>query len=172
MAAELGAEPVLCGFQGGESGAILEPLLDGLPGERHLVPTAGASGCYVTDRRDGGRDVLASALAPPPRATRSMTCSRSRWARHSLPTPWWWCNPFPPESLPARALRQPGGRRARGRHPGARRPLVPRLDSALEGRPDLVKLNDWELAEYVAARWTAPACAQLPSACATPEPVR
>jgi fructose-1-phosphate kinase PfkB-like protein len=25
----------------------------------------------------------------------------------------------------------------------------PRLDSALEGRPDLVKLNDWELAEFV-----------------------
>jgi 1-phosphofructokinase len=25
----------------------------------------------------------------------------------------------------------------------------PRLDSALEGRPDVVKLNDWELAEFV-----------------------
>jgi 1-phosphofructokinase len=25
----------------------------------------------------------------------------------------------------------------------------PRLDSALEGRPDVVKVNDWELAEYV-----------------------
>jgi len=28
---------------------------------------------------------------------------------------------------------------------------TPRLDSALEGRPDVVKLNDWELAEYLAA---------------------
>jgi fructose-1-phosphate kinase PfkB-like protein len=26
---------------------------------------------------------------------------------------------------------------------------TPRLDSALEGQPDLVKLNDWELAEFV-----------------------
>jgi 1-phosphofructokinase len=26
---------------------------------------------------------------------------------------------------------------------------TPRLDSALQGNPDLVKLNDWELAEYV-----------------------
>ena len=44
----------------------------------------------------------------------------------------------------------------------------PRLDSALEGRPDLVKLNDWELAEYVAARSPSRAsCARPPSGCAT-----
>jgi hypothetical protein len=28
---------------------------------------------------------------------------------------------------------------------------TPRLDSALRGEPDLVKLNDWELAEFVSA---------------------
>jgi 1-phosphofructokinase len=28
----------------------------------------------------------------------------------------------------------------------------PRLESALEGRPSLVKINDWELAEFVAGR--------------------
>jgi fructose-1-phosphate kinase PfkB-like protein len=27
--------------------------------------------------------------------------------------------------------------------------LPPRLDSALEGKPDLVRINDWELARYI-----------------------
>ena len=26
---------------------------------------------------------------------------------------------------------------------------TPRLDAALEGRPDIVKINDWELAEFM-----------------------
>ena len=43
MAGELGAEPVLCGFLGGETGAVLAPLLRRLPGEQRLVPTAGAA---------------------------------------------------------------------------------------------------------------------------------
>ena len=32
----------------------------------------------------------------------------------------------------------------------------PRLDSALRGEPDLVKLNDWELAEYVSGPVSEP----------------
>jgi 1-phosphofructokinase len=43
MAAELGATPVLCGFVGGETGAVLEGLLAATPGERRLVTTARAS---------------------------------------------------------------------------------------------------------------------------------
>src|SRR5512134_3918186 len=52
-AAELGGWPVLCGFDGGETGQVLEGLLERLPGERRLVRTEAHSGCYVTDRRDG-----------------------------------------------------------------------------------------------------------------------
>ena len=37
---------MLCGFRGGEPGAVLEHLLEALPGERRLVGTAGTSGCY------------------------------------------------------------------------------------------------------------------------------
>ena len=37
MAGELGADPVLCGFIGGETGKVLQPLLDELPGSRRLV---------------------------------------------------------------------------------------------------------------------------------------
>ena len=34
---------------------------------------------------------------------------------------------------------------------------TPRLDRALEGRPELVKINDWELAEYVYGPVSEPA---------------
>ena len=40
MAAELGAEPVLCGFIGGEVGTVLRPLLEELPVELRLVEAA------------------------------------------------------------------------------------------------------------------------------------
>jgi 1-phosphofructokinase len=58
-------------------------------------------------------------------------------------------NPYPAEGLPAEAYREVvADARANGV-----RVLVdlssPRLDAALEGGPDIVKLNDWELAEYV-----------------------
>lgn len=149
MAAELGAEPVLCGFQGGESGAILGRLLDRLPGERHLIPTAGASGCYVTDRRDGEREVLATALAPAPSRHEVddlfSVAVGAGLAADALVV----ANPFPPDALP---LELYGNLVADVRACGT--PVLvdlssPRLDSALDGRPDLVKLNDWELAEYV-----------------------
>src|SRR6185437_16472373 len=66
MAAELGAWPILCSFAGGETGQVLTPLLEALPGERRLLRTAGSSGSYVIDRRGGERRVLAIANRPPP----------------------------------------------------------------------------------------------------------
>jgi len=65
-AGELGADPVLCGFLGGEPGELLRPLLEALPGERRLVETAAPSGCSVVDRRGGGRELLAGAWSEPP----------------------------------------------------------------------------------------------------------
>ena len=124
MAGELGAEPVLCGFQGGESGAILGRLLDGLPGERRLVPTAGASGCYVTDRRSGEREVLAAALAPSALAPRGRRPVLGRGRRGGSRPMFSWSQPVPARRAAARAVRQARGRCARGWHPGAGRPLV------------------------------------------------
>src|SRR5215218_998080 len=43
MAAELGAETVVCGLIGGETGAVLGPLLEQERGERRLVATTGNS---------------------------------------------------------------------------------------------------------------------------------
>ena len=59
------------------------------------------------------------------------------------------CGPYPSEALPLEIY---GNLVADVSSNGT--PVVvdlspPRLDSALEGGPDLVKINDWELARYV-----------------------
>jgi 1-phosphofructokinase len=149
MAAQLGVRPVLCSFCGGESGALLEGLLRALEIELRLIPTASSSGCYVTDRRSGRRELLACSLSDPPSRHElddlvSTACAEGLAAGWLAIT-----NPMPGEAL---ALEVYGDLVADARAGGCRT-LVdlssPRLDSALRGRPDLVKLNDWELAEYV-----------------------
>ena len=149
MVGELGAEPVLCGFVGGEAGALLRPLLERLPGERRLVQTASESGCYVVDRRQGRRDAISFTTSEPPSrheldALFSLTCAEA------LACGWLVvANPMPAEALPLSVY---GDLVADARANGVRT-LVdlssPRLDSALTGEPDLVKINDWELAAYV-----------------------
>ena len=148
-AAELGAEPILCGFAGGEPGELLRPLLDRLPGERRLVATAASTGCSVVDRRSGSRDVLASAWSGPPSRHElddlfSVTCAAALNSQALA-----LCNPWPGELLPLDVY---GSLVADARANGV--PVLvdlssPRLDSALQGRPEVVKINDWELAEYV-----------------------
>src|SRR5262245_16631324 len=61
MAAALDAHPILCGFIGGETGQVLRPLLDRLDAELRLVDMDASRGCYVIDRRRGGRDRAAGA---------------------------------------------------------------------------------------------------------------
>jgi 1-phosphofructokinase len=149
MAGELGASPVLCGFIGGEAGTVLRPLLDQLPGARRLVETAGASGCYVIDRRSGERRLVSQALSPPPSRHElddlfATACTAALDSRVLAV-----CNPYPGDSLP---LELYGNLVADVRANGV--PVIvdlssPRLESALDGAPDLVKVNDWELAEFV-----------------------
>jgi 1-phosphofructokinase len=149
QASELGAEPVLCGFAGGEAGSVLRPLLERLPGERRLVEAAAESGCYVVDRRAGRRDALAFTTSEPPSrheldALFSLTCAEA------LACGWLVvANPTPAEALPLSIY---GDLVADARANGCRT-LVdlssPRLDSALNGGPDLVKINDWELAAWI-----------------------
>jgi 1-phosphofructokinase len=149
MAAQLGAHPVLCSFCGGESGSLLEALLRELDLELRLVETASSSGCYVTDRRSGLRELLTCTLSDPPSRHEldelfSIACAEGMAAGWLAVT-----NPMPGESLPLEIY----GDLVTDARAGGCRTLVdlssPRLDSALRGRPDLVKLNDWELAGYV-----------------------
>ncbi len=146
MAAELGAEPILCGFAGGETGEVLRGLL---PGARRLVTTASRTGCYVVDRRNGDRQLVGSALAEAPSRHElddllATTCAAALESDMLVV-----CNPYPGDLLP---LDSYGLLVADARENGV--PVLvdlssPRLDAALEARPDIVKLNDWELAEYV-----------------------
>jgi 1-phosphofructokinase len=149
IAQELGAAPVLCAFAGGESGALLSPLLERVCAHVRLVHTQGACGCYVTDRRSGEREVLACVFSPPPSRHEldelfSLTCAEAGACGWLVLT-----NPLPGDALPVEVY---GDLVADATASGART-LVdlssPRLDSALRGGPDLVRINDWELAEYV-----------------------
>ncbi len=151
MAAHMGATPVLCGFIGGESGQLLEgPLRETVsPGELRLVETATASGCYITDRREGKRQLVAMTVSDPPTRHEldelfSLTCAEAIACGWLVVA-----NPMPGASLP---LETYGDLVADAKANGART-LVdlssPRMDSALRGKPDVAKLNDWELAEMV-----------------------
>lgn len=150
MAAELGADPILCGFIGGETGTVLRPLLERLPVELCLVETAAPSGSYLHDRRGGERVPIAQrgAQAPSRHEVDGLFSATVAAALDSAVLAV--CGAYPPESLPLEVY---GNLVADVRANGT--PVIvdlspPRLDSALEGEPDLVKINDWELASYVA----------------------
>jgi len=149
MAAELGAEPVLCGFVGGEAGTILRPLLEQMPVELRLVEMAGASGIYIHDRRSGEREPISQSAALP--ASRhevddlfSVTVAAALDCDLLAI-----CGPYPENTVPLEIY---GGLVADVKANG--KPAIvdlssPRLDSALEGKPNLVKINDWQIAGFV-----------------------
>jgi 1-phosphofructokinase len=148
MAGEMGAHPILCGFCGGETGTLLASLLDELPGERRLVETTAPSGCYVIDRRSGEREMIAHSWSDPPSRHEiddlfSLTCAAALNSRVLVVT-----GPVPSDALPLDFYRRLV---ADSREQGAKVIVdlsPPRLNSALEGRPDFVKLDEWQLAEF------------------------
>lgn len=149
MAAELGAEPVLCGFVGGEIGAVLRPLLEELPLELRLVETAEPSGAYIHDRRSGEREPISQSAARP--ASRHEVDDLFSVAVAAaldcdlLAV----CGPYPDNTVPLEIY---GSLVADVKANGV--PAIvdlssPRLDSSLEGKPDLVKINDWQIAGFI-----------------------
>jgi 1-phosphofructokinase len=157
MAAELGADPVLCGFVGGEVGSVLRPLLEQMPVELRLVETAEPSGAYIHDRRSGEREPIAQSAAFP--ASRhevdelfSVTVAAALDCDLLAV-----CGPYPDNTVPLEIY---GGLVADVKANGV--PVIvdlssPRLDKALEGGPDLVKINDWQIAGYVSDAVDTPA---------------
>lgn len=149
MAAELGAEPVLCGFIGGEVGQVLRPLLEGMPIELRLVETAEASGAYIHDRRSGEREPVGQSAAMPPSRHEvdnlfSVTVAAALDSDLLVV-----CGPYPEEGVPLEIY---SGLVADVKANGV--PVIvdlssPRLDRALEGKPDLIKINDWQIAGFV-----------------------
>lgn len=150
MAAELGAEAALCGFIGGEAGTVLRPLLEQLPIELRLTEMTAASGTYIHDRRSGERVPLAQAASMPPSRHEidnlfSTTCAAALDADVLA-----LCGPFPGEALPLEIYGNLVADVKANSTPVIVDLSPPRLDSALEGKPDLVKINDWEVAKFIA----------------------
>jgi 1-phosphofructokinase len=150
-AGELGGRPILGGFLGGEIGAVLEPMLERLPGELRLVRTETTSGCLVFDRRSGER-VLISQVSPEPASRHqvddlfSLTTAAALDADALVV-----CNPYPGDGCPLEVFANLAADAGANGTPVLVDLSSPRLESALEGRPHLVKINDWELAEFVSA---------------------
>ena len=149
MAGELGSWPILCGFLGGETGTALLPLLEALPGERRLIRTTGFSGSYVIDHRTGQRQVVATAARPAPGRHEvddlvTVTCAAALESAVLVV-----CNPFPAEGLPEDVYETLVADVGSASIPVIVDLSSPRLERTLPHGPDLVKLNDWELAQYV-----------------------
>ena len=149
MAAELGARPILCCFSGGETGAVLRSLLDALPGERRVTVTGGPSGSYVVDRREGDRRLVASAPRPAPQRHEiddlvAATCAAALASDVLV-----MCNPYPADGMPGEAYETIAADVSAAGVPVIVDLSSPHLERTLPSAPDLVKLNDWELAGYV-----------------------
>lgn len=148
MAGEMGAFPLLCSFTGGESGKLLAPLLEELPGELRAAETAEASGSYVIDRRSGEREMIAQAWSGPPSRHEtddlfSITCAAALESRVLVV-----CGPVPSEALPLEIYPNLVANARANRTEVVVDLSPPRLNSALEGGPTVVKLSHWQLAEY------------------------
>ena len=149
MAAELRSHPIVCGFIGGETGKVLRPLLDELDIELRLVDANATTGAYVIDRRTGERDIIAGAWSDPPSRHEmddlfSVTVAAALESKVLVV-----CGPTPPDSVPTEIF----GNLVADARAGGTKTIVdlspPRLNNALEGRPDFVKLDDWQLAEFI-----------------------
>ncbi len=156
MAGELGADPILCGFCGGETGKLLAPLLEEMSGEVRLVRTTGSSGVYVIDRRSGERDFIAQHWSDPPSRHEaddlfSIACAAALESEVLVV-----CSTVPKDALP---LETYGDLVGNARSNGTQVVVdlsPPNLNSALEGRPTVVKLDDWQLGEYAQDDMTDP----------------
>ena len=165
--------PILCGFIGGETGAVLRPLLERMDVELRLVETGAASGCYLHDRRSGERDAdRPERLDCRPRRHEIDELFSSTVAAAIDRGVLALCGPYPARRCRWRSTATWSPTcRANGT------PVVvdlspPRLDSALEGGPDLVKINDWELASYIdgPGRHAGADARGGASGCSTPAP--
>lgn len=149
MAAELGARPLLCCLLGGETGDTVKSLLARQPIETRVAATQGSTGSYVVDRRSGERQLVAATHRPPPQRHEvdelvAATCVAALESAALV-----MCNPFPAAGFPEDVFETIAANVR-----GLDVPVIvdlstPRLDRTLACGPDLVKCNDWELAEFV-----------------------
>jgi 1-phosphofructokinase len=150
-AGELGADPTLCSFIGGETGVVLQPLLEALPGKLRLVSTATTSGCAIVDRRQGERRVVAARWSEPVSRHEiddlvSIACAEALGSK-ALAV----CGGYPAGVVPDTVYGELVATARANGVPSFVDLSSPSLDGALEAGPDVVKINDWQLAEWLSA---------------------
>lgn len=146
----LDADVTLCCLVGGDIGRVVSALLDGLGAETRLLPAQARSGCFLVDRRSGGRDdvvVSTWADAPTPAEVDALVATTRAAARTSDVVVVG--NPLPGDALPLSVYRSVVADACAAGAQVVVDLSSPRLDAALAAHPDIVKLNDWELAEFV-----------------------
>jgi len=148
-ATELGARPILCCMLGDETGATLDSLLQRASLRRRVVWTSGSSGSYVVDRRAGERSLVATSLRPAPQRHELDDLVAATIAAASESALLVMCNPYPADGFPEDAYETIAADVKALGVPVIVDLSSPRLDRTLACEPDLVKCNDWELAEYV-----------------------
>jgi 1-phosphofructokinase len=149
MAAELGAAPVLCCLLGGETGETLRGLLAATAIEVRVTSFAGSSGSYVVDRRQGERRLVASSARPAPQRHEVDDLVVGTYAAALDSRVLVVCNPFPAEGLREAVYETLLADLSESGAAVIVDLSSPRLERTLPYGPYLVKLNDWELAEYV-----------------------
>ena len=149
MAAELGARPILCCLLGGETGATLDSLLERASVRRRVARSGGSSGTYVVDRRGGERSLVAASVRPAPQRHELDDLVAATCAAASESALLVMCNPYPTSGFPEDAYETIAADVKALDVPVIVDLSSPRLDRTLACQPDLVKCNDWELAQYV-----------------------
>ena len=101
----------------------------------------------MIDRRSGEREFVAQAFSEPPSRHElddlfSITCAAALNAKVLMV-----CGALPQDAIPVETF----GNLVRDVHAASDTKVVtdissPQLDAALEGKPDIVKLDDWQLA--------------------------
>jgi 1-phosphofructokinase len=120
-----------------------------MPIERRLVETAEASGAYIHDRRSGERVPVGQSAAMPPSRHEvddlfSVTVAAALDCDLLAV-----CGPYPEEGVPLEIYSSLVTDVKSNGVPVIADLSSPRLDRSLEGKPDLVKINDWQIAGFV-----------------------
>jgi fructose-1-phosphate kinase PfkB-like protein len=152
-----GAGATLVGLAAGPREGVLRALLQTDGVQARLVPTCGGIGCYVLDRRRLPPTAAAIAWADTPsdgEVEALLEQTRHAAAQADVLVVG---NAMPEHTLPLTAY----PRLVEAGHEAGALVVVdlssPRLDAALAARPDVVKVNEWELAESVAGPVDTPA---------------
>jgi 1-phosphofructokinase len=150
MAARLGASVVLCAAIGGESGRVLQALLDEDSIELRSVTARRSNGAYVHDRRNGERVEVAAVPSPPLSRHEqdelfSVAVTAGLECKVMLLT-----GSEPDDVMPTDVYRRLAGDLRRNGSRVLADLTGPALEGALEGGVEVVKMSDEEL---VALDW-------------------